>query len=60
MKTKKHLKRDSVITSLPQSLWRFYMDYAIKGYGFLLLCWMIAVLVRCHLAKFSTLGCRAI
>ena len=45
MKTKKRLKRDEIITALPKSLWRFYMDYAIKGYGFLLLCWIIAVSV---------------
>ena len=30
---------------LPQSLWNFYVDYGIKGYGSLLVWWMFAVLV---------------
>ena len=33
------------ITSLPKSLWKFYTQYGIKNYRFLLICWMVAVLV---------------
>lgn len=33
------------ITSLPKSLWRFYMDYALKNYKILLICWMFTVLL---------------
>ncbi len=38
------MKKNEII-SLPKSLWRFYMNYALKNYKFLLICWMIAVLI---------------
>lgn len=33
------------ITSLPESLWRFYTKYGVKNYKFLLVCWMMATLI---------------
>ena len=33
------------IVKLPKSLYRFYLDYGIKNYKFLMICWMVAVLV---------------
>lgn len=33
------------ITALPKSLGKFYFDYAVKNYRFLLVCWMLATLV---------------
>ena len=33
------------IVKLPKSLYRFYLDYGIKNYRFLMICWMVAVLV---------------
>ena len=33
------------ITSLPKSLWRFYLDYVLKNYKFLLICWMLTCIV---------------
>ena len=39
------LKNFGAITELPKSLNRFYIQYGIKNYRFLMICWMIAVLV---------------
>ena len=30
---------------LPTSLWKFYLQYGIKDYKFLLICWMVAILI---------------
>jgi len=39
------MNKNSNITHLPKSLWRFYAKYAIKDYKFLLICWMLTVLI---------------
>ena len=39
------LKNSKKFTEMPKSLFRFYLDYGIKNYKFLLICWMVAVAV---------------
>ena len=39
------MRSQNNFTQLPKSLWRFYWEYGIRGYGRLLTWWMIAVLV---------------
>ena len=39
------LNEKQEVTELPKSLWRFYVDYGIKNYRFLLACWMLVALV---------------
>lgn len=38
-------QQNESMISLPKSLWKFYWQYAIKNYKFLLVCWMFSVMV---------------
>ncbi len=41
----KYIMNKNNLTSLPKSLWRFYLNYAVKSYKVLLICWMFATLI---------------